>query len=369
LIKIAIVGCGKIADAHAAQIRRINGCQIIGVCDSEELMAHQLAERWDIDVYFDDLGRLLQRTRPDVVHVTTPPRSHFAIAQQCLEHGCHVYIEKPFTVDSREAEDLIALAERLRLKLTVGHDAQFSPAARRLRALVRDGYLGNAPVHMESYYGYHLDDATYARAFLGNAEHWVRKLPGGLLQNLISHGIARIAEFLSADAPRVIAHAFVSPRLKALGYDVHDELRVIVIDDRNTTASFTFSSSMRPLLHQFRVFGSRNGLALDENQQTVVMLRGRPFKSYAERFLPPVLFAKQYLANATRNVGLFLSNDFHMDAGKKELMAAFYRSISKGTPPPLSYREILLTSRIMDAIFEQVGQSSALCAGSAGRPE
>jgi predicted dehydrogenase len=296
-----------------------------------------------------------------VVHITTPPQSHFAIAQQCLEYGCHVYVEKPFTLDAREAEDLIRLAEQRRLKLTAGHDAQFSHAARRMRRLIGDGYLGDEPVHMESYYGYDLGDATYARAFLGDHDHWVRKLPGGLLQNVISHGIARMAEFLSSDSPQVIAYGFTSPLLQKLGYvDVLDELRVTMIDDRHRTAYFTFSSRIRPLLHQFRIFGGHNGLLLDEHQQTLVKLRGRAFKSYVERFLPPVLFAGQYLANAGRNVRLFLGNDFHMDAGKKELIAAFYRSIVENTPVPIPYREILLTSRLMDAIFEQLGKSPAL---------
>src|SRR5438874_1937085 len=152
-LKVAIVGCGKIADAHAEQIRRIKGCELVGACDREELMARQLAERFEARRYFDSLDQLLEEVRPDVVHVTTPPQSHFAIAQQCLEHRCHVYVEKPFTLNAREAEVLVGLAERRGLRLTVGHDAQFSHAARRMRSLIHQGYLGDTVVHMESYYG------------------------------------------------------------------------------------------------------------------------------------------------------------------------------------------------------------------------
>jgi len=359
-LRVAIVGCGKIADSHAEQIRRIKGSDLVGVCDREELMARQLAERFEARRSFDDLAQLLEETRPEVVHITTPPQSHFAIARQCLDHGCHVYVEKPFTLDAHEAEELVALAERKGLRLTVGHDFQFSPAARHMRSLIHQGYLGDTIAHMESYYGYDLGDATYARAFLGENGHWVRKLPGGLAQNVISHGIARIAELLSGERPHVIAHGFVSPLLRSLGADdVVDELRVIVVDERGTTAYFTFSSQIRPVLHQFRVFGSKNGLVLNELQQTVLKVRGSAFKSYVERFVPPIIFAKQYMANAARNVRLFLANDFHMDAGKKELIAAFYRCIVDGTPPPIPSSEILRTARLMDAIFEQVGKSSS----------
>jgi predicted dehydrogenase len=359
-LRVAIVGCGKIADSHAEQIRRVEGCQLVAVGDREALMARQLAERFHAGAYFDDVTRLLEQSKPDVVHITTPPESHFEIARQCLEHGCHVYVEKPFTLDAREAEELVRLAQRLDRRLTVGHDAQFSPVARRMRQLVGQGYLGEPVVHLESYYGYDLGDVTYAAAFLGHSDHWVRRLPGGLLQNVISHGIARIAEFLQGDRARVIACGFVSPRLRGAGVeDVHDELRVVVVDEAQTTAFFTFSSQMRPLVQQFRVYGSKNGLLLDEQQQTLIELRGTAFKSYLERFLPPVIFARQYLANAARNVRLFLTGDFHMESGKKELIAAFYRAIAAGTPVPIPYREILLTARLMDSIFEQVGKAPA----------
>jgi predicted dehydrogenase len=361
LLRVAIVGCGKIADAHAAQIRRVKGCDLVAVCDRETLMAQQLAERFKVERHFDDLGRLLDDSKPDVVHITTPPQSHFEIARQCLEGGCHVYVEKPFTLDAREAEELVRLAERRGLRLTVGHDAQFSPATQRMRQLIRDGYLGDAVVHMESYYGYDLGDAAYAGAFLRDTDHWVRRLPGGLLQNVISHGVARIAEYVKGENPRVMAHGFVSPTLRRLGgEDVLDELRVVIVDDNHTTAYFTFSSRMRPLLHQFRIFGSKNGLLLDEQQQVILKLRGAAFKSYAERFLPPVIFAKQYLASAARNVRLFLANDFHMDAGKKELIEAFYRSIVEGAPAPIPSSQILVTARLMDSIFEQLGKSPLL---------
>ena len=98
-----------------------------------------------------------------------------------------------------------------------------------MRALVESGYLGGPPVHMESYYGYDLGDPSYARALLGDKQHWVRRLPGKLLHNIISHGIARIAEFLTSDDPQVIAHGFASPLLKGIGEtEIVDELRVMI---------------------------------------------------------------------------------------------------------------------------------------------
>jgi predicted dehydrogenase len=363
MLKVAIVGCGKIADEHAAGISRIKGCEIVGVCDSEPLIARQLYERFPVKRYYSNLHELLGDARPDVVHVATPPLTHFEIARCCLEAGCHVFVEKPFTIDEAEARGLIELANERGLKITAGHDDQFGHAARRMRRLVESGYLGSGAVHMESYYCYELARKGYAGALLGDKRHWVRRLPGRLLQNVISHGIARIAEFIAGESPRVIAHGFVSPALRQLGEgDIIDELRVIICDEERVTAYFTFSSQMRPSLHQFRIYGTENGLVLDHDQETLIKLRGTRFPSHAERFVPPAIFARQYLGNLATGLRSFLARDFHMKSGMKYLIESFYSSIVEGAPDPIPHREILLTARIMDEIFGQLrsNQSRAL---------
>ena len=357
-LKAAIVGCGKIADSHAAQIQRIPQCEIVAVCDREPLMAKQLYERFPVKGWYQSLEILLAEAKPDAVHVTTPPQTHFAIAKQCLEAGCHVYVEKPFTLNTREAERLIDIAQERDLKVTVGHDDQFRHVARRMRNCVQEGYLGGAPVHMESYYCYKFGDDAYAKAVLADKNHWVRRLPGGLLHNIISHGIARIAEFLTSDSPRVTARGFISPYLKSLGEDeLIDELRVIISEDDGPTAYFTFSSQMRPSLHGFRVYGPKNGLAIDQDNETLIKLSGARYKSYLEQFIPSVNFALQYGKNAARNARLFLQNDFHPKSGMKFLIESFYRAIQTNGAPPISYAEILRTSSIMDEIFLQVRTS------------
>ena len=99
--------------------------------------------------------------RLDVVHITTPPQSHYSLAKQCLESGSHVYLEKPFTITAGEAESLIRLAERRDLKITAGHNLQFTPETLEMRQLLAQGFLGGKPVHLESHFSYDLGDTTY----------------------------------------------------------------------------------------------------------------------------------------------------------------------------------------------------------------
>src|SRR5262245_58431257 len=116
MLKVGIIGCGKIADQHAEQIVFIPEARLVGACDSEPLMADQFCQRFDVTKSFAEAQWLIEQARPDVVHITTPPRSHYPLGKLCLEAGCHVYIEKPFTIDVSEARELVALAKEKNLK-------------------------------------------------------------------------------------------------------------------------------------------------------------------------------------------------------------------------------------------------------------
>jgi len=360
MLKVAIVGCGKIADEHAAQLRHIERAELVAVLDQEPLMARQLAERFGIDGCYTELPLLLSEVRPDIVHVTTPPRSHYPVAKQCLEAGAHVYVEKPFALDEGEVRALIALGNERGLKLTAGHDYQFCHAARRARELIASGYLGEGPVHMDCYFCYPIGKTPYSNALFGDKNHWIHSLPGLLLHNIISHGIARIAEHLVGDSPHVMAHGFTSPVLRELGEErIVDELRVMITDEAHRTAYFTFSSQMRPALHQFTIYGTENGLVLDQDKELLIRLPGKALTSYLEKFVPPVVMAREYRANLKTNLGKFARRDFHMKAGQKFLMEQFYQSIEEGTPLPISYREIVMIARIMDQVFTQLASQQA----------
>lgn len=347
------------ADQHAVQILKVRTASLVAACDSEPLMAKQMAERFRIPAWFTDVDEMLASARPDVVHVTTPPQSHLQIGKKCIEAGASAYIEKPFTLNTADAVELIEAANRKGVKLTAGHNVRFTHAMNQMRSLVADGFLGGRPVHMESLYCYEFGDPAYAKALLGDADHWARKLPGSLLQNIMSHGVSRIAEFMIGEKIVVFAHGFSSPFLQEIGQtDIVDELRLIISDENATTAHFTFSSQICPTQHQFRVYGPKRSLVVDDDHQVVLRLDNKEYKSYMRFFVPPLIFAGQYVGNLARNMGRFARSDFHLpnEAGLLTLITSFYESVANNAPLPIPYREILLTSQIMDATFEQINK-------------
>ena len=354
MLKIGIVGCGKIADQHVDAIHRIPDCEVVALCDREPLMAKQLGERFGISACFSELSEMLEAARLDVVHITTPPQSHYSLAKQCLESGSHVYLEKPFTITAGEAESLIRLAERRDLKITAGHNLQFTPETLEMRQLLAQGFLGGKPVHLESHFSYDLGNASYASALLGNRQHWVRQLPGQLLHNIISHGIAKLAEFLDDDLIEIIGTAHQSEQLRNLeAPEVLDELRVLIRDKSGTTAFFCFSTQIKGL-NELRIYGPANSVTVDIVTGSLTRKQSRAYKSYLTYFIPPLKNAREHLRNATCNVINFLRRRRYQDFGMKELIERLYNSIRLRGEPPIPYREIILTARLMDEIFSQI---------------
>lgn len=342
------------ADQHVHAIGRIPDCEIVAVCDRELLMAKQLGERFGISACFADPQAMLDKISPDVVHITTPPQSHYSLGKQCLQSGSHVYLEKPFTITADEAESLIQLAQDRGLKITAGHNYQFTLEMLEMRRLASTGYLGGKPIHLESFWSYDLGDLRYAAAFLGSKDHWLRQLPGQLFHNIISHGIAKLVEFLDDDLDEVVARAHQSPAIRQLGAtEILDELRVFVQDSKGTTAVFCFSTQIKGL-NQLRIYGPSGSLIADIIAGTIVRTSSRAYKSYLTYFIPPLRSAREYLRNARVNAVNFFRRRLYQDFGMKELIERFYDSIRLNAPPPIPYREILLTARIMDEIFAQI---------------
>jgi predicted dehydrogenase len=358
ILRIALVGCGKIADQHVHAIRRIPDCVIVGLCDRELLMAKQLGERFGINACFADFQEMLETTAPDVVHITTPPQSHYTIAKECMQAGSHVYLEKPFTITASEAQSLIDFAQKCALKVTVGHNYLFTLEMLEMRRLIKKGFLGERPIHVESYWSYDLGDKSYVAPMLGNRDHWLRQLPGQLFHNIISHGIAKLAEFLDDEPTEIVSKAHQSEQLRSLGaQEVMDELRVLMRDRTGTTASFVFSTEIKGL-NQLRIYGPTGSIVVDQTSGSIIRNRYRPHKSYLTYFIPPLQAAREHFRNARVNMTNFLRQRLYQDFGMKELIERFYNSIRLGSQLPIPYREILLTARIMDEIFAQIYPST-----------
>lgn len=370
-LRVAIVGCGKIADGHIEEIQKMPAAaKVVAACDREILMAEQIAVRHGLPAHYDDLDQLLTREKPEVVHITTPPESHLPLAIQCLDAGAHVYVEKPLAPTLADGKRLVEHALATKKKLTIGYSYLFDPPALTMRDLVRHGVLGD-PVHVESFYGYNLS-GPFGAAIMGDGDHWVHRLPGKLAHNNLDHVLYKLPELLPDERPeeevmadplgdlRVIAHGF-SRRQKRYGDardDLVDELRLTILGG-GLSFQGTFSCHIEPTGHFARVYGTKNILHVDYVKRTVTLDAQSKLPSALGRLWPAFDQGAQYLREAGKNLLRFARSDFHYFSGMNRLFGMFYESIRTGAPPPIPYRDILRIAAIMDEVWRQVPQGGA----------
>ena len=357
-LNVAIVGCGQIADGHVEQLQKLGVARVAAVCDRELLMAEQLASRYGIPRFYADFEELLERERPDVVHVTTPPQSHRALALLAMDRGCHVYVEKPFAPTTADARVIIERAEKLGRKITIGYTYAYDPPAIDLMEAVARGLVGE-PLHVESFYGYDLE-GSYGTAIFGNPGHWVHDLPGGLLRNNVDHLLNKIVPFIPDERPAIHAMAWVrrDRRYGDRRDGAHDELRVMIRGAR-VSAYATFSAHARPVAHFVRVYGTRNTAHADFVSRTVTLQRGSRLPSAIGRLAIGFAQTLEHLRAATRNAVRFARSEFQFFAGLERLMALYYQSILTDSPPPIAHGDILRLSEWIDEIVAQIGESRA----------
>lgn len=352
-MRVAVVGCGQIADAHIQEIRRVPGAAVVAVCDANPHMAEQAATRFQVPGNYTDLDRMLAEAKPDVVHITTPPASHLPIARKVVEAGVHAYVEKPLALDAAEAEELIACATRAKRLVCVGHSNALDESMLRLLEAHRSGQLGDA-VHVEAVMGYSLT-GPFGALLMGDPSHWIHRLPGGLAQNNISHPLSLMLPFLPDERPRVsgVGLRWRAERFGDARDRFHDEIRVTLAGER-VTGSLLFSCRSRPVQLYVTLHGT---LA-----QATASIDGRSFRVVRGAALPGPFARVQwnYREHAQtrrelwRRVNGLLRARLHFFQGMHELIRRFYLAIEGRGEMPIPMSEALRTTRIMDDVFRSL---------------
>jgi predicted dehydrogenase len=142
LVRVGVIGYGYWGPNVVRNLQSLEDCQLVTICDKNSdalLRARRVHPGVELTM---DFSELLTSTRVDAIAVVTPVWTHFDLAKAALQNGKHVFVEKPFTSTQEQAEELIELAERNRLKIMVDHTFLFSGAVRKIRELVDDGTLG-----------------------------------------------------------------------------------------------------------------------------------------------------------------------------------------------------------------------------------
>lgn len=142
LVRVGVIGYGYWGPNVVRNFYGLENCQVLAVCDKNSDALLRASRVYPGVHLTTDFAEILASPQIDAVAVVTPVWTHFELAKAALENGKHVFVEKPLTSTSQQAEELIELAHRKNLKIMVDHTFLFCGAVRKIRELIDGGVLG-----------------------------------------------------------------------------------------------------------------------------------------------------------------------------------------------------------------------------------
>lgn len=187
IINFGVIGYGYWGPNVVRNLDQLDGSKVVAVSDKSPAALKRAAKAYPHVTVSADISEIIASPDIDAVAVVTPVWSHYELTKAALENGKHVFVEKPFTSNAPQAEELINLAERKNLKIMVDHTFLFTGAVKKIKQLLDDGTLGKL-----YYY-----DST--RVNLGLFQHDIN-----VIWDLATHDLS-IIDHLIKEAPEAIS--------------------------------------------------------------------------------------------------------------------------------------------------------------------
>jgi predicted dehydrogenase len=149
-IKIGLIGAGRWGPNVIGAIKRINDAELIKVVDPNIEALSILNQRFPGIITCPTTSEIFIDDQIDAVAICTPVETHTELVRSAIEHGKHVFVEKPFGHDSIECESLCNLAQDKDLKIVVGHVFLFNASVLALKRIIQSGELGEI-LHLEAH--------------------------------------------------------------------------------------------------------------------------------------------------------------------------------------------------------------------------
>jgi predicted dehydrogenase/nucleoside-diphosphate-sugar epimerase len=321
--RAGMVGAGNISEFHIHAVNALPELvELVGVTDLDPARAEATAKKLGTKT-FPSLDALVA-AGANVIHVLTPPSAHVPVALAALELGCHVLVEKPISEDADEGKKIAELAKKKGLTVCVNHSLLFDPQVKRALDAVRAGKLGQV-VSVDILRG-----SEYPPYEGGPLPPWYRSA-GYAYRDLAVHCMYLLQELLGPIET-------VEGTWRSLGGDPNlafDEWRTMVRCKRGL-GQFQLTWNVKPMQSQMIIHGTKAVLRVD----LFAMFHGKrsstPLPKAAERLLNAFTDSIQPLIDVPIGVWKFVKKDVRAYQGLRDLVAAFYRSLEAGTPPPVS---------------------------------
>lgn len=267
MVRMGMVGLGKMGLSHLAIVNSHPRVKLVAACDTSAYLTDALAKYTGLKCYAG-LERMLAEEALDAVVVSTPSKLHATMVEMALERGLHVFCEKPFVLDVRDGERLASLAESKGLATQVGYHLRFVGAFQEAARVVASGALGEM---------HHVRAECYGPVVLrpkGSTWRSAKNEGGGALYDYACHAID-LAGFI-AGSPVATAGAALH---SVFSRDVEDEVYCTLHYANGATGQLAVNwsdESFRKMSAQISVWGSNGRLSADRQECRIYLREAHP---------------------------------------------------------------------------------------------
>lgn len=260
MLKVALIGAGKMGISHLSILGAHPKVKVVGVCDTSKLVVDVL-ERYSPFACFTDHRKMLLATKPDAVFVAAPTKHHAAIVKELLQHNIHVFVEKPFCLTPEEGAPLVELAQKNKLVNQVGYHNKFTGTWQEVKRLLEQNALGDI---------LHFQGESHGPVVIKKQSYTWRSDPGeggGCLMEYASHVIDLI-NYIVGPITRVDSSVLKSIYSKK----VEDAVYALVKLQNNTTGTISVNWSdetFRVMSTSVTIIGTKGKIVSDINEMKV----------------------------------------------------------------------------------------------------
>ena len=339
-LRAAVVGCGAIAYEHLPFLATSPRLQLAAVCDRSPALSAAAAERFGAEASFVDLSVMLSSAKPNVVHVLTPPHTHFEIVSAALAAGAHVICEKPMTGTARESARLLDAAAAAGCVLQESRNLLFNEPIIALQKLIAGGRLGRV-VECEVLLSLDFLTGPFGDPNLSGS---AVKLPGGAAHDFIPHLAYLFLTLAGANAVDQVYGTLANRSgNKRAGFDFLD----VLLEAGHARGRLRIATDTAPSALRVIVRGSA-ATAETDLYNPFMRIEGAP---NVGKLAP--------LGQVVSGIGLIraglsgLRNKIMQHGtmhGMPRMLDAIYTALAEGSSPPFTRDEMLATARLTDQI-------------------
>lgn len=286
-MKVGIIGTGKIAKTMVKTIAGMSGVECYAVSSRSLERADMFAKDQGVTKAYGSYEAMLEDPEVDLVYVATPHSEHYKHAKLCIEHGKPSLVEKPFTVNAKEAKEILELAKEKQVFITEAIWTRYMPSRKMINEIIESGEIGEVTA-IDANLGYRNCDLQRMKD---------PALAGGALLDLGVYPLNFASMIMGNHIKKTVSHV----KLTDLGVD---EQNVMILEYESGAVATLRSTMLSDTDQTGYVYGTDGYLLVNNiNNVTDIEVYGK----------------RKKLKNTLRTPGQITGYEYEVQACKKAL--------------------------------------------------